>query len=99
MRLTHILFVLPLLVVTQLHAETVDADQEREALARIEQELAVIQQMTYEAERKKPNHGRVSFRYADLRRDLQSMRDGIREHVAAPRQDPRTVPALQGDYR
>ncbi len=80
-------------------AETVDADQEREALARIDQELALIQQLTHEAEKKRPAWRRVSFRYDALRRDLQEMRAGIQEHLDAPRMDPRKVQPLNGDYR
>lgn len=81
------------------HTETVDADQERDALARIDHELAVIEQLTYEAERKRPSWRRVSFRYDALRRDLHDMRAGIQDHIQAPRQDPRRVQPLDGDYR
>jgi RAQPRD family integrative conjugative element protein len=40
----------------------------------------------------------VRFRYEWLKRDLQMMRQGIEQHLDAPRQ-PRPVPPLRGDYR
>lgn len=71
---------------------------EREQLALIEHELARVQTMIAEAAQTAPTGQRVKFRYDWLSHDLQLVRDGITQHIDAPRQ-PRPVPPLRGDYR
>lgn len=73
-------------------------DAEREALARIANELEAIEAMAQEASRSAPSMARVQFRYDWLIADLRLMERGIREHLDAPRQ-PRPVAPLKGDYR
>ena len=75
-----------------------DDETERELLARIAAELQQVQAMVTEAARSAPPAARVKFRYDWLERDLQMLRDGVQQHVDAPRQ-PRPVPPLRGDYR
>lgn len=75
-----------------------DGDAERENLARITNEIERLQIMVKEASTAAPAGQRVKFRYDWLTRDLQMMRDGIEQHVDAPRQ-PRPVPPLRGEYR
>jgi RAQPRD family integrative conjugative element protein len=75
-----------------------DADTERENLARISSELDRVQAMVKDAEDRAPSGQRVKFRYDWLRQDLQMLRDGLADHIDAPRQ-PRPVPPLRGDYR
>jgi RAQPRD family integrative conjugative element protein len=75
-----------------------DDDAEREQLARIEYELERLQAMVGEASKHAPSGQRVKFRYDWLQRDLALVRQGIDEHLDAPRQ-PRPVPPLRGDYR
>jgi RAQPRD family integrative conjugative element protein len=75
-----------------------DEDSEREQLARIASELQHLQARVAEASRSAPTAPRVKFRYDWLQRDLTLMRQGIEEHLDAPRQ-PRVVPPLRGDYR
>ncbi|MCR6480983.1 RAQPRD family integrative conjugative element protein [Variovorax sp. ZS18.2.2] len=75
-----------------------DGDEEREQLARIDNELAQVQALVTRAEQSQPATPRVRFRYDWLQRDLQLLREGVRQHVDAPRQ-PRPVPPLRGDYR
>ena len=75
-----------------------DEDSERERLARIENEIAHVQALVSEAGRNAPAGQRVQFRYDWLLADLQMLRDGIAQHLDAPRQ-PRPVPPLRGDYR
>ena len=81
---------------TAVHAG--DDDTEREMLARIAHELQLVQAMVTDAARSAPPTGRVKFRYDWLERDLQLLREGVMQHVDAPRQ-PRPVPPLRGDYR
>lgn len=73
-------------------------DAEREALARIANELEAIEAMAREASQSAPATARVQFRYDWLIADLRLMERGIREHLDAPRQ-PRPVAPLKGDYR
>jgi RAQPRD family integrative conjugative element protein len=75
-----------------------DDDAEREQLARISHELLQLQAMVTDAGRRVPATQRVRFRYDWLQRDLELVRQGIDDHIDAPRQ-PRPVPALRGDYR
>lgn len=75
-----------------------DEDSERENLARIEAELAQVQQMVAAASRDAPPAQRVNFRYDWLLSDLDVMRRGIQQHISAPRQ-PRPIEPLRGDYR
>ncbi|MBK1734885.1 conjugal transfer protein [Halorhodospira abdelmalekii] len=75
-------------------------DGEREALARLAHELKALEPLIKEAEAQADPDARVDFRYDWLRRDLECVRYGIREHIEAPRQpQPRQVEPLQGDYR
>ena len=74
------------------------ADTERENLARISSELERVQAMVKDAADRAPSGQRVKFRYDWLMQDLQMLREGVADHVDAPRQ-PRPVPPLRGDYR
>jgi RAQPRD family integrative conjugative element protein len=75
-----------------------DEDAERENLARIANEVARLEVMVKEASASAPSGQRVKFRYDWLQRDLQLLREGVEQHVDAPRQ-PRPVAPLRGDYR
>ena len=73
-------------------------DAEREDLARIDYELERVQAMVAQAKLRAPTGQRVRFQYDWLQRDLSLVRQGIDDHLEAPRQ-PRPVPPLRGDYR
>lgn len=75
-----------------------DADGEREALARIAQELQRLQQQVAESASSADTTARVKFRYDWLEKDLELVLRGVTDHLDAPRQ-PRPVPPLAGDYR
>lgn len=75
-----------------------DADSEREALARIAQELQRLQGQVAQAATTADTSARVKFRYDWLEKDLELMLRGVTDHLDAPRQ-PRPVPPLAGDYR
>jgi RAQPRD family integrative conjugative element protein len=76
-----------------------DGDAEREALARLIHELDALAPLIETAESQANPDARIRFRYDWLRQDLERIRGGIREHVDAPRTEPRTFPPLRGDYR
>lgn len=76
-----------------------DADAEREALARIIHELELLEPLLAEAKIAADPDVRIHFHYEWLRKDLERVRQGIQEHIDAPRAEPRTVVPLRGDYR
>ena len=76
-----------------------DADAEREALVRIMHELELLDPLLAEAEAAADPDARIHFRYDWLKKDLERVRQGIEEHIDAPRAEPRTVAPLRGDYR
>ncbi len=76
-----------------------DADAERESLARIIHELEVLEPLLAEAKAATDPDARIRFRYDWLRQDLERIRQGIQEHIDAPRGEPRAVAPLRGDYR
>lgn len=83
------------LVMMPAHA---DEDSERENLARLEHEIALLGEEVRAAKAHAPTLARVRFQYDDLARDLDMIRLGIAEHLNAPRQ-PRPIEPLKGDYR
>ena len=76
-----------------------DADAERELLARIAHEIEAIQPLIKQAASQADSDARIRFQYHWLRQDLVRIQRGIREHIDAPRAEPRTFPPLRGDYR
>lgn len=76
-----------------------DDDAEREALAHLVHEIEVLQTLIDRAEQAADDDARVHFRYDWLRQDLERVRSGIQEHIDAPRNEPRAVKPLRGDYR
>lgn len=75
------------------------ADEERAALARLMQELRLLEPLIDEAERVADRDARVQLQYSWLRSDLRKIYNGILDHLEAPRSGPRDVPPLRGDYR
>lgn len=76
-----------------------DADTEREILTQLIHELGLLETLINRAEPASEPDARIRFRYDWLREDLERVRSGIEEHLAAPRIEPRTVLPLRGDYR
>jgi RAQPRD family integrative conjugative element protein len=76
-----------------------DPDAEHEALARLIHEIDALAPLVDEAAAQASPDTRVRFRYDWLRQDLLRVRTGIREHLDAPRNEPRRFPPLRGDYR
>ena len=76
-----------------------DPDAEREALARLIHEIEALEPVIATAESQATPDARIRFRYDWLRQDLERIRAGVQEHIDAPRNEPRKVPPLRGDYR
>ena len=76
-----------------------DAQNEREVLARVVNELEALEPLLDAAESEANPDARVRFRYEWLRADLRQVQSGVQDHIDAPRVEPRTFPPLRGDYR
>lgn len=99
MRIAHLLIVGLLSTALPMQSAIADADAEREALARIAHELDALDALIRKAESQAEPDARIRFRYDWLRQDLESVQQGIQDHIDAPRSEPRTFPPLRGDYR
>ena len=76
-----------------------DADGERAALARIIHELDALKPLMIEAQSQANPDARIQFQYDWLVLDIHRIQSGIKEHLTAPRTQPRSFPPLKGDYR
>tara|TARA_A100000171_G_C2120302_1_gene140400 strand:- start:838 stop:1140 length:303 start_codon:yes stop_codon:yes gene_type:complete len=76
-----------------------DADAERAMLVRVLHELAILEPLVSASEAEADPDARIRFQYDWLRQDLERVRDGIQAHLDAPRNEPRPLPPLRGDYR
>jgi len=72
---------------------------EAETLARIDHELTALDALVQQARAQVDADHRIQFDYQALEADLEMVQQGIRRHVLAPRTQPRSYPALKGDYR
>ncbi|MCB1863578.1 MAG: RAQPRD family integrative conjugative element protein [Gammaproteobacteria bacterium] len=97
MRFTHLLFLG--LIGTALPIQFVNADGERELLARIVHEIEAIEPLIRQAASQANPDARIRFQYDWLRQDLDQIQQGIQEHIDTPRAEPRSFPPLRGDYR
>lgn len=99
MRAIHLLILALIGLSWPIHFAFADADAERAALARVFHELDALEPLIREAESQANPDARIRFRYDWLRQDLSRLRQGITEHIDAPRSEPRTFLPLRGDYR
>ena len=76
-----------------------DAETERALLARLLHELKLLEPLIASSEAEADPDARIHFQYDWLRQDLERVRAGIQAHLDAPRNEPRPVPPLRGDYR
>jgi len=76
-----------------------DSDAEHAVLARVAHELETLDGVIRSAESQADPDARIRFRYDWLREDLERVRQGIQNHIDAPRTEPRSFPPLRGDYR
>lgn len=75
-----------------------DADSEREALAKISNELQRLSAMVADSSKQSDPASRVQFRFDWLAKDIELVKRGVDDHLDSPRQ-PRPVEALKGEYR
>ena len=76
-----------------------DRDAERHALAQLIHELDALLPVIERAKHNADLDARIRFHYDWLRTDVEHIRLGIQNHLVQPRQQPRNIPPLKGDYR
>ncbi len=76
-----------------------DRDVERHALAQLIHELDALQPVIEHAQHNADQDARIRFHYDWLRTDVERIRSGIQNHLVQPRQQPRTISPLKGDYQ
>ncbi len=76
-----------------------DRDAERQALAQLIHELEALSLLIDHAQHNTNHDARIRFHYDWLRADIEHIRSGIQNHLVQPRQQPRIIPPLKGDYR
>lgn len=74
-------------------------DLEREYLALLANEIDALEAIVHKAEQNQNKDARVKFQYDWLRSDLAQMKQGVIAHINAPRNQPRKVAPLKGEYR
>ena len=89
----------PILLLGISSVAQADADGERVALAKLIHELEALEPLIVQARSQADSDARVQFQYDWLQLDIDRIRLGIREHLVAPRTQPRNFPPLKGDYR
>ena len=73
-------------------------ESEREVLARIVLELHLIEDLVAKADQRKPTQARITFDYAQLVFELNTVRDGIAAYLKGPRLQPRSFAPLNAEY-
>lgn len=76
-----------------------DAGGERTKLAQLVRELEALAPLVNQAAAQANPDARIRFQYGWLKQDIDRIILGIREHIDAPQNEPRTFPLLKGDYR
>lgn len=88
-----------LILITSLSAASHAAgDRERAALANLLGELDALNRIVGEARSAADSDSRTSFNYTALERDLEQVRQGIRDFLNRARREPRELPPLSGGY-
>ena len=90
-----ILFILATALAMPLHAIT---DQERSELQRLYTELEATKAIIAVAEKAENSEDRRKISYAELRKDLEKMLQGLRDAINSERREPRSLPPVKGKY-
>ena len=77
-----------------------DVWAEREALAKIQSELAALEALVMTAMMKSNSEDRTTFDYEVLLADLRKIQSGISHHLTVPMEPvvPSSIDALSSDY-
>ena len=87
-------------LITISQASVADVWAEREALAKIQSELAALEALVMTAKMKSNTKDRTTFDYEVLLGDLRKIQAGISHHLTVPMEPvvPSTIDALSSDY-
>ncbi len=94
---TRVLIIISLWLLSQ--PAMADRDAERHALAQLIHELDALQPVIEHAEHNADKDARIRFHYDWLHADVERIRSGIQNYLIQPRQQPRIISPLKGDYR
>ncbi len=77
-----------------------DVWAEREALAKIETELAALEELVLTAKNHSNDSDRTTFNYQILLDDIKKIRSGISHHLTVPMEPvlPNSIDALSANY-
>lgn len=89
-----LVLVLPFSCIASAQAE----DAERSALSRLSSELGMLATIVDEAERNQTKLPEYSFRYSNLRTDIEKIIHGIETHLNRPKRQPKHIEPLSGVY-
>lgn len=83
-----------------INASQADVWAERQALAKIESELAALESLILAAKGQSNSEDRMTFDYRALLADVKKIRSGISHHLTVPMEPvvPSTIDALSSDY-
>ena len=95
MRYRALIGIIAVNIATASHAVT---DQERTVLQRLHSELTVINSIVEEAEQSVNQSDRRQVDYAQLKADLQKIREGVGDILNNQRREPRSLPSISGEY-
>lgn len=76
-----------------------DSERENVILGRLLGELETLRAMADQAQQHADAGQRINFNYNALRADIHTLQLGIEQYRAGIRNQPRTIPAIVGDYR
>ena len=87
-------------LITIPQVSVADVWAEREALAKIQSELAAFEALVMTARMKSNTKDRTTFDYEVLLGDLRKIQAGISHHLTVPMEPviPSAIDALSGDY-
>lgn len=90
-----------LIAVLIVCSQTVGAseDVEREELTRILHEIRYLEKSLIIARTRADEEAVTTFDYDALADDLYYISEGISDHLNRIRREPRTLPAIDGEYR
>ena len=92
------LLLLSLLICQDVVADDT-ANDEYQALQKIDRHLSELALLIDEAELSADPDRRIRFRYDWLRRDIARVRNGVQAHIHRPLAEKQANAALQGDYQ
>lgn len=73
-------------------------DQERAELKRLHSELNSLHSIIESAERSADKSNRQQINYLQLKKDIETILEGVDDAINSKRREPRQLPPIEGDY-